>query len=354
MKKFILQTGLFLILFFGGMELIARVFIDPFYFFKQNTYNEKQKPTLKNVYSRYLFGGTSHADFLFIGSSRVPATINPKIFKSLYPNKKVVIAGKGFMNAGIHYQALKNKLKKHPNYLENTLVLIEYPGCGLYPDHFLNPFLQDQLKVPENKKESKSHLILPHLSFFSLLKFFKKSHNSYAVKLETSFMYLSSFYRVTFFIKESLFKIRFPFFEKKQAHKNLTQEGGIRTDNIQFVARNALNHAQKTEEIIKKTNLSLTALEQSSLAFFYNLITQNGGKLLLYRMPLHSLLQEKHETEKAKKNQRVLEQWLKSKNIKIIDYDSFSFSDADFPDVYHLGKNRQEEFTLLLHDKLYP
>ena len=70
-------------------------------------------------------------------------------------------------------------------------------------------------------------------------------------------------------------------------------------------------------------------------------------------MPLHSLLQKNTKQKKHKKS-RVLEQWLKSKNIKIIDYDSFSFSDADFPDVYHLGKNRQEEFTLLLHDKLYP
>ena len=59
-------------------------------------------------------------------------------------------------------------------------------------------------------------------------------------------MYLF-FYRVTF-LSKNRFKIRF-LLKVTSLYKPYPR--GIRTDNIQFVAQNALEHA-KTEEIIKK------------------------------------------------------------------------------------------------------
>ena len=93
-KKFISRTLIFIFVTLVILELLCRLFIDPVYFYKLDTYNEKSTGLgiSFNRYSNMLSHGvTKHVDYLFIGSSRVPATINPKIFKEKDTNKTVLL-----------------------------------------------------------------------------------------------------------------------------------------------------------------------------------------------------------------------------------------------------------------------
>lgn len=91
--------------------------------------------------------------------------------KELSNGKVVINAGRGYMTPGIHYQAIKNKLKNYPNFLQNAIVLIEYAGS----DTYTSSFEEDRLRVYEpvvNTDVPMPHLLLPHLdinSFFSFL-----------------------------------------------------------------------------------------------------------------------------------------------------------------------------------------
>ena len=73
MKRFIIKLVLISFLFLLVAELVSRVVIDPYYYYTLDTYNlRKDKPSLSDIYKHE---DTENVDYLFIGSSRVPATI---------------------------------------------------------------------------------------------------------------------------------------------------------------------------------------------------------------------------------------------------------------------------------------
>ena len=139
MKHFIIKTSLFLLIFFASLELISRLVIDPYYFFSINTYNVM--PERQGFRDIFNLKPTEHVDYLFIGSSRVPATINPSLIMQQDRNKNAIVSGRGYMTEGIHYQALVNKLQKFPNYLKGAKeVFVEDPY--IRSNHQIQNFLK--------------------------------------------------------------------------------------------------------------------------------------------------------------------------------------------------------------------
>lgn len=341
MKKFLLRTLLFSLVFLALLEVISRLIVDPVYFNKLNTYNKKVKSITDCYFSE---NETEHVDFLFIGSSRVPATIDAGVF-SRQTGKTAIVAGRGYMNAGMHYQALKNKLKKSPNYLKGAVVFLEYAGSST----FETPFSYDQYFVFESPEfnEAMPHLVLPHIDGGYLKEYLKKSENSNYVKAKLVLLYFSSVYRTIPFIKERLTNMDRPLLESE--NELLADEGGIRNDIIAVANEKAREHTKMALERSKNTPaLTTDDLNSSTLAYLHKLIVENGGKLYLYHMPLHSIQQTVYNTEKEKFNQEVFESWLSYNQIKIIYNKNFMFRDSDFPDTWHLSKERRAEFSSLL------
>ncbi len=354
MKKVYLRLAKFIILFIIITEIISRIAIDPLYFDSINTYDLDNN---KNIYADYFKSKhTEHVDYLFIGRSRVPASINPKIFMQKDPGSIAVVAGRGYMTAGIHIQALENRLKQYPDYLKGAKVIIGYPGSSIYTDLYSD----DRLKVyePEFYSNAKPmpHLMLPHIHWGNLMEYLQISENKTKVKSEMVMLYLSSAARCQRYLKEKLkekLRVLNESFSKKDK-ETLTNEGGIRTDGLDEVRKRAIVAAGYDKQIVEESpTLTYQAMDNSSLAYLNNLVVKNGGSLFLYEIPLHSAQANIYSSQKAKKDKDIFEGWLEKNNITIIDNNGFNFSDSDFPDIWHLSINRRDEFSTFLFNRIY-
>lgn len=345
MKSFIRKILLFLLIFTVFAEFLSRLCIDPLYLYSIDTYNLKIKNPGLNVYNT---GKTAHVDYLFIGSSRVPATINPDVIMQKVPEKAAIVAGRGYSTPGLHHQALKKRVEEFPDYLDGASVFLEYSGSSIYD----NDFSIDQLVVFEPADFSEPampHLLIPHLDFRSYREFLKESDNSTRVKIKMTFLFFNSAFRTSAFIKERIMKLNNPIFSENS--EDLVSEGGIRSDNVEAAQQKAVEYARIEGELLaSKPKLSFEILDQSSLAHIQDLVTSNGAILYLYRVPLHSLQKEVYNTPHVLENKQIFEGWLASRNIQIVNTPHFKYSDADFPDTWHLSESRRNEFTALMFD----
>lgn len=334
------------LVFFALTELISRLLIDPLYFYVSNTYNEKKGLSISNVLNRE----SAHVDLLFIGTSRIPASIHPGLIKKMSQGKVVINAGRGYMMPGIHIQALQNKLNHHPNYLKGALVLLEYPQAPIYE----TPYKQDKLRVYEpvvDTDKPMPHLLIPHLTSRSLYTYLQESPNSLPVKGEMAMLYGISMYRTSQFINEKFNRLNKPL--GTSTTKNLVDGGGIRNDRIAFAQEKAEFLAeQHRKEIAKNPQLSWNQMNNSSIAKLHEIIRANGGQLVLFEMPLHSIQKDIHTSEKAQANRMIFESWLAKNDIPIVSTRNFHYTDDDFPDTWHLAKNRRDDFTIELYQKL--
>lgn len=332
MKQFIRKTIILFLMFFIILEIVSRLAFDRVYFNTINIYKD-DNDFIENSESE-------HVDILFLGSSRVAATINSKLFSQL-SNKTVINVGRGWSTSGIHIKALEDKLSKSPHFLKNSKVLIEYPGSSFFEECYE----ETQFNVNENMP----HLILPYLNSEEFLLFLKESNNSYKVKINMSFLFLSSTYRTYQYINEKWNRINGPSLEENK----IANKGGIRNDNIEVAKQYAIRFAEfQKKEIQQNPVLTKEALDKSSLSKLLQLVRKNKGELLLYKMPLHSLQLSVYNNEKSIQNKKVFQEWLKINNVIVIENDQFEFNDSDFPDTWHLSITRMDEFTSKLYSKM--
>ncbi|NRA12455.1 MAG: hypothetical protein HRT57_10930, partial [Crocinitomicaceae bacterium] len=286
----------------------------------------------------------------FIGSSRIPASINAAVLVKKEPSKVIVVAGRGQLTSGMHYQAIKNRLEMFPNYLKGTKVFLEYAGSQIYTTEFS----QDELTILEPRLKNANaapHLLLPHLNFNSFLEFWEKSDNSLKMKMELSLLYASGTYRSSAFTREKFSRLNKPICQK--GGDKMTSEGGIRNDELDIAIKKAKTVAKLDKKVLEESDpLTKEEIDLSTLVELHKLITNNGGELIMFRMPEHSIRQKVHNYPKAKANKVVFDAWLASKNISVIETNDFKSSDKDFPDYWHLSIDRRDEFTTLLHEKI--
>ncbi|MEO1349024.1 MAG: hypothetical protein AAFW84_09515 [Cyanobacteria bacterium J06635_15] len=328
-----------------GTEVVSRTLVDPIYFYSIDPYNLRDASGSSQNKFSYIFSKKKIAqvDFLFIGSSRVAATINPRIFTQQNASHVTVVAGRGHTSSGIHYQALKNRLSEHPNYLRGAKVFIEYSGSSQYDE----PFRGEQFRVDQKMP----HLLLPYLDYQSLFEYVDKSPNSRQTKLNMIALFLSASYRSVPFVRENLQKLDVPVFN--QSEQLIASDGGIRNDQTAMARAQAVASAkQKIEDSKNNPIITQKDLNQSTLAHLHELITQNGGQLFLYKMPLHSIQKQVYTSEKEISNQQIFEEWLCSKDIEIIYNQRFKYTDADFPDIWHLSQDKRDEFSALLYEDI--
>ncbi len=331
-------------------ELFCKLLIDPIYFYLINTYNLKDKsaPKCKQIIHSFAAKQTAHADYLFIGNSRTASSVNPQIFMQKEPNKTTIVAGKGYTTPGTHYQAIKSKLAKFPEYLKNSLVFIQHTGN----ENYYQPFDEGHLRVYEpstTSDQAMPHLLLPYLDYESFLIYEKQSTNSIQVKLSMAAIFFSSFYRSIPFITEQMHVFDKPLLKRQKAL--LTSDGGIRNDKISLVKEQAIALAKK--QISKqKPAVTTEALDKSMLAYFNKIVTENGGRLSVYVVPMHSIQKRIYTSQKERLNQKVFEQWLTMNDIPIIYNKNFKYADVDLPDVLHLSRERRDDFSLLLYQEI--
>ncbi len=355
MNIFLRKVLLFLTIFILFAELLSRLLVDPFYFWQLDTYNLKRTDTARTMPARIkrILPGkeTKHVDYLFIGSSRVPAAIDDQEIMEREPDKTAVVAGRGYLTPGIHYQALKKRLEKYPGYLQHASVFIELPGSRIYE----TAFSEDEMMVyesPDLKEDPMPHLILPYIGLKELVEFIRKSHNSFRVKARLTFSYCSSLYRSVPFIKEKIQRFNNPMIKK--AGSLIASGGGIRNDHLEEARAKAMSLTKiLVRESEKKPLLTPEDLDVSTLAHFNRLIKAHGGRLCLFKMPLHSVQKNLYSSEKERKNEQIFNRWLHERGIEVIANPHFHYADTDFPDIWHLSISRRKEFTALLMEEFH-
>ena len=350
MKKFLFRISLFIAVVILVLELFFRIFVDPFYYYYIDAYSQKTD----NIRDILTGKASEHVDYLFIGSSRVIATINPSVFMREDSGKIAIVAGRGFRTAGTHYLSLKHRLSKYPDYLKNAYVFVEFPGVGNVPS--ASYFFDKKTSVVyQTFTDNQPDMIMAHYTLadmnFALLKvFLLNSDNPLSAKLDMIALFFSAIHRNSSLIKEKMIKLDVPLFPKES--DKLITEGGIRTDQLDFVIQQALDTIAPSA-LDRELALLLTYenLNKSAFASLIELITQNGGKLFLYRVPVHSL--GPITDEKLIKGIKILEEWVDSKNITVIENDKFEYDNSDFPDIWHLSIDRRDEFSYLLYQKFH-
>jgi hypothetical protein len=314
------------------LEVISRIFFDHIYFEKVN------------IYSNYPCDvhGDSNVDILFIGSSRVTATINANIISRLTDNRLVINAGRGWSTPAIQLNALVHKLERCPEFIQNSLVIMEYPGYDFYTEA--------HSKTKYDVNENMPHLLLPYLDIKTFFQFIGESNNNFATKFEMTLLFLSSSYRTYQLINENWNK---ELSVSKTKKPELAKDGGIRNDNLEIVRQKAINFFNSRKHILGNTpNLTVELLNSSNLAYLNKLVKQNNGKLLLYQIPTHSQQKNVYDEHKLKINEIILKKWLVKRNIGIYKINEFKYDDNDFPDIMHLSKSRRDEFSEMLVNEM--
>ena len=91
---------------------------------------------------------------------------------------------------------------------------------------------------------------------------------------------------------------------------------------------------EKLKENIKNTPpLTIETINKSIFSKLHEIIVNNGGTLMVYEMPLHSVQKDMYSSEVDHKNKVVFEAWLKENNIPIHEknFSSFNFTHFLFP-----------------------
>jgi hypothetical protein len=277
-----------------------------------------------------------HIDYLFIGESRFPAAVDVSLINSSQEGVLAVNAARGYIYGGVHYWALTKFVQKYPGILNNSTVIIDNGG-GM---EFTRPFEQAKFHINEDNP----HLFLPHLNFSLLIDYLKHSDNKLKTKIKLSALYSCALYRGIPLINSTAHRL----FAKYASGNELTEEGGIKTEKKSILAAQQLLIKIAGEQIANQkyqSPFSEQDLDKSLMAAFRDLITSNGGRLVLLNMPLHSLQQAVYDTDLSRKNRETFARWAESRDIPIITVTDFKYYDGDFPDYWHLGRNRRAEYT---------
>lgn len=345
MRTFFVKIGKYLFIFFMILEIVSRTFIDPIFYFSLDTFRNKSCKTVKCILSE----PNDKPEYIFLGSSRVAALVNPELLSDLTENKNVINSARGFMTSGIIIQALKSKLRQTPNFLSNSKVFLEYYGQG----SLTSLYESEQLRIYESqttKHSSQPQIMLPYMNFSDLREFWSLSSNSWQAKMKLTILYFSASYRGALFVNEKFNHA------DKVLHKGqsiVSESGAIRSDDISNTIQFAKTSAEKQKQrIISEPFLTQETLAESSLLELNNLVKENGGELVLFKIPLHSTSEEIFINQKSKRNSEVFIKWVNDQKISLIETQNFNYGDEDFLDVLHINPDRRDEFTRVFYNQI--
>jgi hypothetical protein len=328
-KKFLIWFLIRILIVVAIAEISCRIFIDKKYFQSVDLYKEWDK-------SRPL-------DCIFIGSSRMAAAILPDVFKN-DSDQVVINVGRGYSTAVIHYKALTQILQQDNNALKNCKVIIEAPGGVCYIEDGSRWFYDED-----------PHLIVPYLKTTDIVEYVFKNKNSLVNKLDLTLLYTFAAWRDCFYEREQiqiytdyhLKRMDARFLSASEQHKkseDIAARGGTKTDSATIKIARKLAYQARKQDISEQKLLTMEELENSMISKICSLIRKNGGQVYLLDMPESSVLQSIYETPIAKENKKLFDQWLTVNKIPLI-ITPFVYTDADFPDNFHLRESRAEEFS---------
>lgn len=336
-KKVITRAIIFFLIPFFLLEIIFRVI--PVF---SNEYNRKV-----NLYKQ-LYECNEDKKYIFIGSSRVAAAVDVEVISN-YDSSVCQNMGRGYTTAAIHYLGLKYALKQNPKCLKNTKVFIESPKG------FCNYFYTWE---DEWVNEDSPLLIVPYLDFDSFKDFWTHSTNNFFVKVTVSAHYFFRTIRFLTFIKEILDRNSFidiltktGLVESKKSNSILADKGGIKTDSESIEKTRSM--AVEYYGSLKSQQPVITSVKWGESIFMdmKKLLKENGSELYMFEIPLSSVQGQAYETAGSRENIEEFSNFRKTQNIQYIAI-PFETTDNDFPDLWHISKEKSIEYSKMLSLKI--
>ncbi len=335
-RLFFFHAIIILAVFFSA-EFLAR-FIAP----KENFWYQEAE--------QYLESNTAQA--IFIGSSRTEIGLLEEEFDSALQahgiEHKTLNLGRGFSTHKMHYLGLRNLFENHPDALRNCVLFIEIsenlPPVFINKDSWVFD-VQPQLLLPVLRAADLPALWVSPTAFESKKTITLRYFFQYATLInkreyirEQFLSYGNNFTRAVFVKNHSEIQTA--------TNQDALAEGtAVKTDDasIQF-ARELAYHFAKLD---LKDQTPYGEFEDHEIYPIIKLAQGKGVPVVLVNLPLSSVQAEPLQTplrvEEAKRFVETAQHW----GTPIYSVEK-SFTDEDFPDLWHLTPQAAQQFSLQL------
>lgn len=310
-------------------------------------------PVFWDIVEQSVQPGAVH--FLFIGSSRVAASIDEKLFEEeLLRHRphpvRAINVGTGYSYLLQHFLGLRNALRRYPDHLRGCVVLVETSG-GL-PEYSTEdgsewyfdgrPDLLTQVLKLEDLPtmwfstmliEDKLHLSFRWLTRGSLL--LSRGHGVAVRVLAQTSARLSAM----------MVSVLPGTQTESPPPADLTTDGGVRTDQEGIVLARRLALESARRELNDQRPLGRWT--ETVLGQIVALVRQAGGQVVFYEMPIHSVQAAPRRTAIRMEDAASFRAQATVWGTPVL-LPKFVFTDGDFPDLWHLKRSRAREFTVAL------
>ena len=278
---------------------------------------------------------------IFIGTSRVGASIDVTSFAAasgIDSPLRVLNMGRGYSTLIQHWLGLRNMVDANPNCLRGTTVFLEAP-TGV-PDHSTSSARWAFDQAPQQL------IMQMKVSDISGLM-----HSQGAKGWRLTYDFFASSSRAVAYCDWIRRLVRRRATERLQRFidtrptaasesVDLAEAAGVRTDKagVDLVRQQIMAKATATDIV------PCAPFAETVLAKLNRLVSQAGGELVLYDIPLSTpaRIQFKRSISAFDRSRFLSE--VRDAGIRTLRPD-FTHDDSDFPDLSHLRKSRQAEFS---------
>jgi hypothetical protein len=294
-------------------------------------------------------------DFLFVGSSRVAASIDIGTFagelaRTRGRDVRAVNMGTGYATLVEHDFALRELAGKYPEAMKGCVVLIEAPG-GI-PDGLGDGRGRwDQPWSYEGEATWLAPLLrpgdLPALwrSGFDLadkVHFTARDLGNASILIARREVLAESIADGLRARAESLLLDQRPEAEKA----DLATGGGIRTDPATVTRNRGLARVDARRWLEDRRPIG-PDWDDRVLGSIVRRVKAMGGRVAFFEVPLHSLQAGVLQTEVRLADRRAFREQARRWGTPLLELDD-TIPDEAFPDIWHLAKSRSPEFTRTL------
>lgn len=290
-----------------------------------------------------------HPNFLFIGTSRTRAAIDPASWEQVMIERfgvrtSAVNLGMGWSTPMEHYHGLRAVLKANPAALRGSAVLIE-AGEGIgFPERW------DDNWIVQDRRD----LLVPYLEPSDFLRIWKSStpaEAKFAIASDLWFPAFDQMARLRHEVRSDLDTLgmriqgRIWAVAKSQetADADLSTDGGIRAD------KKGVEWAMFLAESLARADLRdqkpLGNWDSTVVAGIVELVKGAGGLPVFVRIPYSPTQAAVLATGVRQADKLVFQNTLRRWEVPRVIEASFQPKPEDFPDKWHLRRTLAPEFT---------
>ncbi len=296
-----------------------------------------------------------HVDIMAVGSSRVIAGFDEHTFR----HRLRELTGQDFVvqNMGspgrrliYHYLGLRNLFRDHPEQYRGTTFLIEAP-FGL-PEYQLRSDEWIYPNFPQHSIANIEPADLPEI-FCTHAPFERKLDVTLRVMFKPSEL-LSNRLRTrndvlqagTNWTERVLEKLTENDSRASMINYDINPRGGLRTEfaQEQYADRMVRQWMEdEKEELLRPWR----DWDQSVLGDIVHLVQENGGKIVFFEMPMHSITSDIYHSDVHLVDRELFQRQAQEWETPIIET-PFEYTDEDFPDKVHLSIDLLPVFSNML------